>query len=55
MDGAVAFCLCKKQAGMAVSTMEAEFVEASQGGRELLGLIELFNELKMAMVEPMPI
>uniref|UniRef100_A0AAV1TMC6 Polyprotein n=1 Tax=Peronospora matthiolae TaxID=2874970 RepID=A0AAV1TMC6_9STRA len=54
MDGAVVFWLCKKQSGVALSTMEAEFVAASQGGRELLELRELFNELKMAMVEPMP-
>uniref|UniRef100_A0AAV1UPH3 Uncharacterized protein n=1 Tax=Peronospora matthiolae TaxID=2874970 RepID=A0AAV1UPH3_9STRA len=34
--------------------MEAGFVAASQGVRELLELRKLFNELKMAMVEPMP-
>uniref|UniRef100_A0AAV1U0G2 Reverse transcriptase Ty1/copia-type domain-containing protein n=1 Tax=Peronospora matthiolae TaxID=2874970 RepID=A0AAV1U0G2_9STRA len=53
MDGAVVFWLCKKQSGVAFSTMDAEFVAASQGSRKLLGLRELFKEQKMAMVEPM--
>ena len=34
--------------------MEAEFIAASQAGRELLGLKELFGELDMKVVEPMP-
>ena len=34
--------------------MEAEFIAASQAGREILGLKELFGELDMKIVEPMP-
>ena len=34
--------------------MEAELIAVSQAGRELLGLKELFGELDMMVVEPMP-
>ena len=54
MDGAVVSWTCKKQTGVSLSTMEAEFIAASQAGRELLGLKELFSELDMKVVEPMP-
>ena len=37
-----------------MSTMEAEFISASQAGRELLGTKELLNELKLRVREPMP-
>ena len=37
-----------------LSTMEAEFIAASHAGRELLGLRELFGELGMKAIEPMP-
>ena len=35
--------------------MEVEFIAACEAGRELLGLRELFGELDMKIVEPMPI
>ena len=34
--------------------MEAEFIAASQAGRDLLGLKELFSELNMEVMKPMP-
>ena len=38
MDGAVVLWLCKKQSGVSLSsTIEAEFISASQARRELLG------------------
>ena len=54
MDGAVVSWACKKQTGVSLSTMEAEFIAASHAGRELLGLKELFGELNMKIVKPMP-
>ena len=38
MYGAVVSWSCKKQTGVSLSTMEAEFIAASQAGCELLGL-----------------
>ena len=52
--GAVILWLCKKQSGVSLSTMEAEFISASQAGRELLGAKELLRELKLQVREPMP-
>ena len=43
MDDSVVLWLCKKQSGVLLSTMEAEFIAASQAGRELLGMKELLN------------
>ena len=54
MDGAVVLWLCKKQSGVSLSTMEAEFISASQAGRELLGAKELLSELRVRVREPMP-
>ena len=54
MIGAVIMWLCKKQSGLSLSTMEAEFVSASQAVRELLGTKELLCELKLQVREPMP-
>ena len=34
--------------------MEAEFIAASQAGRELLGMKALFDELKLNVVKPIP-
>ena len=48
------FWSCKKQSGVALSTMEAEFTSASLAGRELLGVRELLVELKLRVFEPMP-
>ncbi|GMF30943.1 unnamed protein product [Phytophthora lilii] len=38
MDGAIVHWVCKKQTGVSLSTMEAEFTSASHVGRELLRL-----------------
>ncbi|CAI5701556.1 unnamed protein product [Peronospora effusa] len=54
MDEAVILWLCKKQSGVSLSTMEAEFISASQAGRELLVTKELLNESKLRVREPMP-
>ena len=35
---------CKQQGGVSLSTMEAEFVAASDAARELLGVPELLQE-----------
>lgn len=45
MNGMVVGLMCKKQSSVALSTAEAEFVAASAGGQELLGLKELLGEL----------
>ena len=54
VNGAVVLWVCKKQLGVSLSTMEAEFISASQSGRELLGTKELLSELKLRVREPMP-
>ena len=54
MDGAVVSWACKKQTGVSLSTIGAELIAASQAGCELLGLNELFGELDIKFVEPMP-
>ncbi|CAI5725764.1 unnamed protein product [Peronospora destructor] len=43
----------KKQGGVSLSTMEAEFVAASEVARELLGVREMLNEIGMALELPM--
>lgn len=53
MDGAIVHWVCKKQTGVSLSTMEAEFTSASHVGRELLGLRELVRELHHVVSEPM--
>ena len=47
MKCAIVSCVCKKQAVVALSTMEAKFIEASQAGLKVLELKELFKELKL--------
>nr|CCA24800.1 GagPol polyprotein putative [Albugo laibachii Nc14] len=42
IDGAVVLWPCKKQTGVALSTMEPEFIALSQASRELLGLRQSF-------------
>uniref|UniRef100_A0AAV1UM98 Uncharacterized protein n=1 Tax=Peronospora matthiolae TaxID=2874970 RepID=A0AAV1UM98_9STRA len=54
VDNAVVLWLCKKQSGVSLSTMEAEFISASQAGPELLGMKEILSELKLRVREPMP-
>ena len=53
MSGAIIQWICKKQAGVSLSTMEAEFTSASHVGRELLGLRELVREIGFLISEPM--
>ena len=45
MDGAIVQWVCKKQTGVSLSTMKAEFASASHAGRELIGLRELMREI----------
>ncbi|KAE9351299.1 hypothetical protein PF008_g5993 [Phytophthora fragariae] len=43
---------CKKQTAVALSTAEAEFVAASIGGQDVLGLNELFKEIGLSVKLP---
>uniref|UniRef100_A0AAV1TUP3 Polyprotein n=1 Tax=Peronospora matthiolae TaxID=2874970 RepID=A0AAV1TUP3_9STRA len=43
----------RKQGGVSLSTMEAEFVAASEIARELLGVREILCEIRMALELPM--
>ena len=52
MNGLVVAWFCKKHTGVSLSTMEAEFIVASQAGRELLGLKKLFGELGIPTLQP---
>ena len=52
VDGAVVQWVCKKQTGVSLSMMEAEFTSASHIGREMLGLRELVNEVGFLVAEP---
>ncbi|KAG6579887.1 Integrase catalytic core protein [Phytophthora cinnamomi] len=45
VDGTMVGWFCKKQNSVAFSTIDAEFVAASQVASELLGLSELLGEL----------
>ena len=53
VNGIIAGWNCKKQGTVALSTAEAEFVAAAVGGREALGLKELFEEFGMQSKTPM--
>ncbi|KAG3098372.1 hypothetical protein PI124_g8029 [Phytophthora idaei] len=53
LEGAVVGQLCKKQSGVSLSTMEAEFVAASLTASESLGLYELLSEIHVAVEKPM--
>ncbi|KAE8991915.1 hypothetical protein PR002_g20705 [Phytophthora rubi] len=44
--------ICKKQSSVALSTMEAEFVAASQGTAEMLGIVELLSEIGIKVEVP---
>ena len=46
--------LCKKQSGVSLSTMDTEFISASQAGREILGMKKVMNELKLRVREHIP-
>ena len=41
-----------KQGGVSLSTMEAEFVTASEMGREMLGLREMLSEISIVPSGP---
>ena len=43
----------KKQRGVSLSTMEAEFVAASETARELLGVWEILMEVGLTPILPM--
>lgn len=43
---------CKKPTAVALSTAEAEFVAASIGGQDVLGLNELFKEIGLSVMLP---
>ncbi|KAE9006192.1 hypothetical protein PF005_g12885 [Phytophthora fragariae] len=47
VGGMVVGWLCKKQASISLSTMEAEFVAASQVTAEMLGIAELLKEISV--------
>lgn len=47
--------MCKKQGGVSLSTMEAEFTAASIMARKLLGVRKLLQELNLEFKEPMPL
>ncbi|OWZ22103.1 LOW QUALITY PROTEIN: Gag-pol Polyprotein [Phytophthora megakarya] len=49
-DGMLISRMCKKQYGVSLSTMEAEYTAAAV---ELLGVCELLRELKLQCEEPM--
>ncbi|CAI5711694.1 unnamed protein product [Peronospora destructor] len=53
MNGVIVQWICKKQTGVSLSTMEAEFTSASHVGRELLGLREMLKEIGLPVTEPM--
>lgn len=51
--GAIVSWLCKKQTCVALSTMESEFVAASQTTAEVLGITECLKEVGSKLREPM--
>ncbi|GMF15396.1 unnamed protein product [Phytophthora fragariaefolia] len=53
VNGMIVGWACKKQSAVALSTAEAEFVAASCGGQELLGLKELLSEIAMQLKLPL--
>ncbi|KAE8904952.1 hypothetical protein PF005_g3499 [Phytophthora fragariae] len=55
IDGMPILWVCKKQSGVALSTMEAEFTAASHICRELLGFRPLLLAIRLPVLEPMPL
>ena len=53
LNGMVVSWCAKKQGGFTLSTMEAEFVAASEVARELLGIREMLREIGMEPALPM--
>ncbi|KAG3137919.1 hypothetical protein PI124_g128 [Phytophthora idaei] len=54
VDGSIVQWICKKQTGVALSTMEATLTSASHVGRDLLGMRQLVRELGFRVVKPLP-
>ncbi|OWY96906.1 putative mitochondrial protein [Phytophthora megakarya] len=52
-DGMAVSWICKKQGGVSLSTMEAEFTAASVVAQELQGVRELLVEMKVKYMAPM--
>ncbi|GMF48934.1 unnamed protein product [Phytophthora fragariaefolia] len=55
IDGMVVAWICRKQGGVALSTMEAEYTAASVVSQEIMGLREMLNELGVPLMVPMPL
>jgi hypothetical protein len=53
LNGCLIGWTCQKQGGVALSTMEAEFVSAARACQELMGLREMLTELKLSTQLPM--
>nr|CCA20155.1 copiatype polyprotein putative [Albugo laibachii Nc14] len=53
IGGAVVSWSCKNQTVLSQSTIKADLIAASQAGRELLGLNDLFQELGLKIAEQM--
>ena len=53
LNGMAVIWGARKQGGVSLSTMEAEFVAASDMARELLGLREMLSEVGIAPALPM--
>lgn len=53
MNGIIVWWICKKQANVALSTMEEKSVESSLVTSELLGMCDLLDEIKIKVEAPM--
>ncbi|POM68328.1 Integrase catalytic core protein [Phytophthora palmivora] len=53
VDGMPISWICKKQGGVSLSTMEAEYTAASVVAQEMLGVRELLGELRVPLETPM--
>ncbi|POM64836.1 Integrase catalytic core protein [Phytophthora palmivora] len=53
VDGMPISRICKKQGGVSLSTMEAEYTAASVVAQEMLGVREFLGELKVPLKAPM--
>ena len=53
LSGMAVSWFAKKQGGVSLSTMEAEFVAASEVARDIIGLRQMLMEIGMAPIVPM--
>ena len=53
LNGMAVSWFAKKQGGVSLSTMEAEFVAASEVARDIIGLRQMLMEIGMAPIVPM--